>query len=70
MRQRVTCDECDKSFMSQPSLNRHKKYIHVGMEERQTCVHCSKILKNKPSLRYHIKYSCPKVSFYTPPLSF
>lgn len=58
------CDECEKSYTNQGTLNRHKNIHDTNIPER-TCKYCLKVMKNKSDLPRHIKHRCPKVIIFT-----
>ncbi|TGZ69937.1 hypothetical protein CRM22_003459 [Opisthorchis felineus] len=48
------CPECDKSFATWDSLQRHRKSLH-GKEEGHTCDECGKLLSHKRHLYQHLR---------------
>ncbi|KAL0853029.1 hypothetical protein ABMA27_012810 [Loxostege sticticalis] len=50
------CDQCDKTFNSNNSLNRHVKYQHLMMpkEAKHTCEDCGRKFRSKRNLTGHM----------------
>ncbi|KAL0808600.1 hypothetical protein ABMA28_013041 [Loxostege sticticalis] len=50
------CDQCDKTFSSNNSLNRHVKYQHLMMpkEAKHTCEDCGRKFRSKRNLTGHM----------------
>lgn len=53
------CDLCDKSYLSFPSLQTHKKIKHLEKGKKSKCGWCGKVVTHKTYLWSHMKF-CPK----------
>ena len=61
IKEKIPCEECDKTFTSKVDMNLHLESQHLGIIH--TCDHCFHSFKLEKMLKRHIRLTHPKVQF-------